>query len=1023
MKKDQLDYLIKLYKERIDEVGFNDYIKESEGYKFDFINHFQNNFNLDAKDFYIMVDEALVDNNLTGGSYFFPKKMLLYFIEKDEIQVKKAFIHLFNESKDVEHRIDDFKKIFDDMMVEDNKKTGENKNTFIGLRFISLLLTSMYPDGYYFVKLSEYKRLAKYLDNDFKIAKGVSDGEKYKILSELADEVRESIKKAPEVKIVHDGFVDNKNRIKYKTMIKDDNYYLTTQDFIYITGNRLKGKKKPPVDKPEKKKIEDEQTKILKPVEISIGEILDELEENGLIQDQQHELGRPDKIKINSIIEKVKGVKWVIPHFQRYFRWDEGNIAELWESILKDYYVGSFLFWDADKNIEVGIKPIKGLGINGDEYEPEKIILDGQQRITSIYYALFSPSIEIGNKVATYYYYINFYNYYFQPDADCIEYYTEELDSEDTINRLLFPLKQLGKFKDWIHKVVDYLRANGYDDFGFRDLIDPMEEKLWHIWQEYEIPFISIPKTMNIGQVADIFEKINTKGKPLDTFDLLIARMYKYDIELKKIWDSTLVSNELIKKYSKKISKMPIYIFQALSLLREKNSSCKRKDIMDIYKLVYEKGELKFEEDWRDMSDYISDAIKTLEDLSDGFGVKDADSLPFAPTIPILAALFKYINNRNDKAQCIKKIKQWYWASVFSNSYSSSVDSQLAADFKQLKQWFDDDKNEIETLRQFKKALNAGVIDFINIKSWSNAQYKGIMSLLALEGAKDFDTMRELQLARANDRDHLFPHALVEDFNTKNIDSVLNMTWMSADTNRKIKRFEKPSIYTQHFIKEKYNGDEEEFVNKILQSHLISRRAYNYMLEDNFDGFINERQNLVLSRIKKLVGFSQEENITLITPETTFQNEKNYINTLVECDNFVHWIDLYFSEKGLEWINEAMNKNQTIREIKILMRADKTNEMLRKSYKKLRDDLKNRNINFELHIFSRKDASENHDRFIISKFKAYNVGSTDVGARGQLHEINESKNYKELERRFNGYWGNSLDIINDWDKIVNVLNK
>ncbi|MGA2467475.1 MAG: hypothetical protein ABSH06_24420, partial [Thermodesulfobacteriota bacterium] len=592
-----------------------------------------------------------------------------------------------------------------------------------------------------------------------------------------------------------------------------------------------------------------------------------------------------------------------------------------------------------------------------------------------------------------------------------------ELDNEDAANRLLFPLNRLNEYDDWVDEFEDYLRKNNYEDSSFRRLVRPIERKLRLVWYDYEVPFISIPKTMDIGQVSDIFEKINTKGEPLDTFDLLIARMYKYKIELKKIWDKTLASNEFIKMYNKKISKMPIYIFQALSLIREKNSSCKRKDIMNIYNLVYEQSELKFEDDWRDMCDYISDAIKMIEDLSDGFGVKDAVSVPFAPTIPILAALFKYISERNDKAQCIKKIRQWYWASVFSNSYSSSVDSQLTTDFKQLKQWFDDDKNEIETVRQFKKALSGQVVDFINIKSWSNAQYKGIMSLLALEGAKDFDTTRELQLARSNDRDHIFPRALAEDFDTKHIDSVLNMTWMSADTNRKIKSFKKPSVYLQYFIDEKYNGDEEEFVNKILPTHLISRRAYSLLQDDNFNGFIQERQNLILNKIKELVGFDQEKTTTLITPETTFLNELNYIDTLAKCDNYIHWIDLYFSEKGLEWINKAVNKNETIKEIKVLMRADKTDESLRKSFKKLRDDLKNRNISFELRIFSKKDAAENHDRFIISKFNAFNVGSTDVGARGQLHEINESKNYKELEIRFNRYWENSLDIINDWNKI------
>ena len=81
-----------------------------------------------------------------------------------------------------------------------------------------------------------------------------------------------------------------------------------------------------------------------------------------------------------------------------------------------------------------------------------------------------------------------------------------------------------------------------------------------------------------------------------------------------------------------------------------------------------------------------------------GFGIVNEDQVPFMPTIPILAALIKEVESRNDQYGCNQKIKQWYWAAVFNDAYSSAVDSQLTLDFKQLKEWFSDDSKIPETV-------------------------------------------------------------------------------------------------------------------------------------------------------------------------------------------------------------------------------------------------------------------------------------------------------------------------------------
>jgi hypothetical protein len=79
---------------------------------------------------------------------------------------------------------------------------------------------------------------------------------------------------------------------------------------------------------------------------------------------------------------------------------------------------------------------------------------------------------------------------------------------------------------------------------------------------------------------------------------------------------------------------------------------------------------------------------------------------------------------------------------------------------------------------------------------------------------------------------------------------------MSNLTNRNIKVNETPSVYITKFIDEKYNDNEKEF-KEVLKTHLINEQAYECMLKDDFDGFIIEREKVVFSRIKELIGIEE----------------------------------------------------------------------------------------------------------------------------------------------------------------------
>jgi hypothetical protein len=817
---------------------------------------------------------------------------------------------------------------------------------------------------------------------------------------------------------------------KIGKLIKDlnfdllQNHYYQDLFFYWYDSEILSEERRTKKEESEEDENLIETEEEVKSEDINLTEFIDKVNLEKNFDFQPHSLGDPQRIKINQIISNVAKAKWVLPHFQRYFDWSKTNVKEFWESIFNDYYVGSFLMWDTDRDPELGIQPILGVNKSEDEIKPESIILDGQQRMTSLYYAIKAPTFALKGSKIPLFFHVNFHSF-FNKDKnssnEVIEVRAKKISKEDSFNKMLFPLYELENYNKWVDDFEDFLLTQTQDSDKVRKIRRIIDKKLRHMWDGFEIPYIALPENMELSEVTDIFEMINTKGKLLSVFDLLIARLYKCNFELKRMWDATLKNYPKISRYYKTIPKMPIYILQAMSLLYEKTSSAKRADILDIYSNVYKSSDRDFEEDWDDIADYMNKAVEKLENMRDGFGVKDEKELPFAPMIPVLTALLKIIDKKENKAECYKKLNKWYWSAVFTNAYSSAADSQMTSDFKEVKNWFGTDLEVPKVISQMKKEL--ATIEFKDIQSKSSAKYRGIMSLIALKGAKDFDTSQTLENARSNDKDHLFPKSFKFDFGSnKYVNSILNMTWMSEETNRKIKRYKEPSKYIKEFIKEKYSNDENRF-KELLETHFVNLKAYDHLSLDKFEEFIIEREKNIIKGLNKILELEVEQTKTLISPSSPFTNKIMFMNTLKSCSNYIHWVDKYFSQKGLEFLSQSIESDK-ITEIKIIMSIDNVDEGFRNLFKAFREEMNNKKIKCELKVMiSPKTKSLIHDRFIISKYDAYNIPSPDIIARGQLSEISKSSNKKELESEFDKLWEESKDILQEWNDIKKEIQK
>jgi len=575
-----------------------------------------------------------------------------------------------------------------------------------------------------------------------------------------------------------------------------------------------------------------------------------------------YRLEQPDKKTLKQVVDFAEHGDVAVPNFQRYFRWSTKDIQELFESIFRGYYIGSFLFWRTNKRAELDMIPVFGTKIKREELNPRDLILDGQQRISSIYYVVKSPDEPLYNTKYPYVFYVNLKALLDEKsDANnLIESYPKNyaerkglLDNNNLFELWLFPLFHLDDFFMWLDDFENHLEDHqGYSRNDARRIKNEIRERLNYVWDKYDIPIITLPEGMHLEHVAEIFERLNSKGIPLTVFDLLNARLLKYKIKLREIWESSLEEHKRIKEYSEENERIPVYIIQVISLL--KKSACKRKDLLEIDKTyLREKESLDpkdFYADWNEACKFVERALERIMNLKYGFGVIAKKWLPYNPMIPVIGSLLKEIDNDQiNRPNYMKKISIWYWSSVFSNAYEGSIDTQMANDFRDLKKWFADDDHVPETVKRARDLIND--LNLREIDRASNSIYKGIMCLTALRGARDFLKGDAIEFNALDDH-HLFPKSKAKRYGAKReINSILNKSLIDLKTNRDYIWNRIPKEYLTKIMKDQ--NINVDVLSDRLKTHLISRNALNKMLNDDFSGFLEEREKTIKEEIRKLL--------------------------------------------------------------------------------------------------------------------------------------------------------------------------
>lgn len=583
----------------------------------------------------------------------------------------------------------------------------------------------------------------------------------------------------------------------------------------------------------------------------------------------------PDKRKVTGLVEAAHEGKICLPNFQRDFVWTREEVADLVRSIVRGYFIGSLLLLRCDANNP----PFAPVFLRGSkppvaEPAPELLILDGQQRLSSLIYALTAPDLSLKDSSQRRWFFVNLDVLLDEPDSDEVVFDRAKrelrgLDAKEAqYEQRMLPCTELltqQRFYQWRDGFEDWLRQTDEDKLSqYRSEWRDGWTEAVTAFQTFEVPLVELPRvddsdSESIGRVCAIFEKLNSTGVDLSVYDLLTARLYRSGIRLHDLWAESVKKHQRLREWSKGKAdehKFGVLVLRTLALLRGLDP--KPRILIDL------KPE-GFEADWGRAAAAIERALELTTMVGpDGFGVFAEKWLPGFGLIPILAALRSEIDERKLGEQERTDLRRWYWCNVFLERYSSAVESKSRKDYLEMTRHWLEDGPAPEVFREAADLIGSPGFRIRDSASYASARYSGVFCLLALRNTRDWRRGEDIRLQELQDH-HIFPQAYLKRHGIKkrvDVNTIANRTLISNETNGKIKD-KAPAEYI---------SDDEIFPSgarpDLLEPHFIDDITLPILQEaredlsdddvaDLYTRYVQARQQAMIEEIRSACGITE----------------------------------------------------------------------------------------------------------------------------------------------------------------------
>ncbi|MFA1541678.1 GmrSD restriction endonuclease domain-containing protein [Actinomadura monticuli] len=574
--------------------------------------------------------------------------------------------------------------------------------------------------------------------------------------------------------------------------------------------------------------------------------------------------------ELASYLQWTTSGKVQLPDFQRGYKWEDERIRQLLVTILRGHPLGVVMMLKTGNDqIRFKPRPVEGVVLPTNT-EPGWLLLDGQQRLTSLTQALTGDGVvhtkDSRGKLMERRYYVHMATALL--GEEWIDDAVRSLPGDGVLR------SNFGKDIDLDLSTPENERAQGY--FPVRLLFGGAETVNWLFacdnkeqpavfhakvvqgCSTYNIPAIELDETTSKSAVATVFEKVNTGGLPLNVFELLTATFAgdkKYydthgtDFRLNDDWQAT----------QRQFAAHPVLaaventdFLQVVSLLaslkRAKEGSSARPSAVSARKEDLLKLTLDEYLEW--VQPVRGAFMWTATFLADQ-RIFDVRFLPYPKQLVPLAAVKVVLGGDADLHGVRAKLTQWFWCGILGELYGSASETRFARDVESVPDW----ARGIEaTTPRTVADCTFAASRLLSLRTRNAAAYKGIYALVLSQGAKDWmydkslDKVQYVELAV--DIHHIFPYkwCLDHGIDPAMRESIVNKTPLSAETNRAIGG-SAPSVYLPKI--EKKAGIVPAQLDAHLATHLVDAAD---LRADDFDYFFKKRLEKLMAIIEAATG-------------------------------------------------------------------------------------------------------------------------------------------------------------------------
>lgn len=566
-----------------------------------------------------------------------------------------------------------------------------------------------------------------------------------------------------------------------------------------------------------------------------------------------------------------------LPDFQRQYKWDEERVRQLLVTVLRGHPMGVVMLLETG-NDQVRFKPRPVDGTDVKDKEPGYLLLDGQQRLTSLTQALTGDGVvhtkDARGKLLDRRFFINIADALADPDrveeaviavpADGIIKKNFDRDivldlstTEKQYENGYFPLNLL-----YSSEGTRWLMKHPNNDVAL-EFLDTYVQRA----SQYQIPAIELDKETDKAAVATVFEKVNIGGLPLNVFELLTAvfagdgsyyaetgedfRLNDDWLETKKLWEEYPVLRKVENTDFLQAVTMLSSLKKQQAAPPEKRKvavTAKREDVLRLTLADYL--------EWRDpLRDAFLWTARFLADLH----VFTARDIPYQKQLVPLAAIKVVLGKDADLHSVRAQLVRWYWSGVFGELYGSAIETRFARDLEMVPAWCKDESSPAP-----RTVSDANFVEsrLHSMRTRNSAAYKGVMALLMANNSKDWMEDKMFGAVQYKDMSvdihHIFPQAWC---NKNNIDdehreSIVNKTMLSARTNRVIGGVA-PSSYVGKI--ERTAKISEAELDELLRPHLVDPQA---LRSDDFESFFATRREALCHLVESAIGKPVQRDVS-----------------------------------------------------------------------------------------------------------------------------------------------------------------